>query len=294
MEWAQDNFHCNVLADAGNLQGTRRYINGGLNGWAACKAYAARANAVLKDSDFLEQAEDVPLPTARPDIPQPAVPHSGEPCDDVHPCELFSVPSTDPEDDSHHDDVQPLGLLDTSTDKGAEDFYDGNYHVDVEVVQLKLGKLGYAHGMDDGKWGGMLAGAIAAFMNDRHMSGPPNITPELKAELVKAETEGFTRPISDVRANMPASKIPEAKHSWQNQIVAGLGSVGAAVTAFVGSIGDYFQTAKDQVAPIKDFFSDVPGWTWAVAIFGICVIMFLKSRAATKAATEAFQTGQRQ
>lgn len=297
--WLEWSARCNTYADAGNLVAVRKIINGGTNGMTACWSFYRRALQVLAAYSFdpasanaeglLSQPEtnDAPVDAEAPDDAAPEDSAADDTAADTDAAGPAAAPAEGSDDQG----------LDTGAgqvaDEGNPALYDGQYHHEVMLVQVELGKLGYAHGKDDGKWGGMLAGAIAAFMNDRHLFGAPVINDTLRQALDEAMSEGFTRPIADARAHASAADVPEAKQSLHGQITAAFGAVGAMFTAFMSSVGDYLDTAKGWIEPLKHYLTDVPGWGWAMAIGGVCVFLFLKSGAAKKAALQAYQTGQR-
>lgn len=170
--------------------------------------------------------------------------------------------------------------------------------IDIETVQRKLKERGYHNvGLIDGKWGGATAGAIAAFKNDRHLSGEPVIDDALKAELDAAEAEDWTRPIARARAEATpdqlAPKLPEVAAAKDAGWWAKLQAWGAGVGATIWGLGDYIRRAIDQVTPIREFLPDI---SMGVVVAGVLVVSFLiwrKTSSAAAASTQAYNEGAR-
>jgi hypothetical protein len=177
----------------------------------------------------------------------------------------------------------------------------GVYSIETEIVQATLDRLGYKNvGAIDGKFGGATRGAIASFLNDRHISGQAHGPGELKAELTKATAQGFTRPIADDRANATpqqlAATLPEVKASINAERTTFWGSIVAGasglITGLVKSAGD----AVDMLDPVKNFLSDVPWPFWVGGTLLIAGVLYAASRMAGNAkneATKAYQEGAR-
>lgn len=177
----------------------------------------------------------------------------------------------------------------------------GGASVEIEVVQRRLVALGYVQvGKIDGLWGGMTRGAIAAFKNDRHLTGPALIDQELLDELQEAENEGWRRPISTERRNADAEelgpKLPEVRKSDTAQRVSWWTSlataIGAVVTAITKSLGD----AVSWLEPLKGLVDGVPWPVWVGLAFGGAVLIGFvakKSGEAKDAAVDAYREGAR-
>jgi hypothetical protein len=119
----------------------------------------------------------------------------------------------------------------------------GDVDNDPELFSVKkrLRAMKYNPGVQNGVWGGMTAGAIAGFINDRPgmtMLAPTSletfndIRDELKAELSEAEGKGFVRPVTAARASAEpgavAAVAPPAKRGF---LAAAWGSVLAFLSA---------------------------------------------------------------
>lgn len=169
--------------------------------------------------------------------------------------------------------------------------------VEIETVQRRLAALGYAVGGIDGKWGGMTAGGIAAFKNDRKLAGEAAIDDALKAELDLAEAEGFTRPIAKPRAEADEKKAAETAPEIVPVARGRLAALWATAVSFVVSaasaVGDYFQDALDWLVNIKQYFADVPGWLWLVIAGVVAAFFYLNARTGAKEIVEAVRKGER-
>ncbi|MGD5575294.1 hypothetical protein QUU09_22875, partial [Xanthomonas citri pv. citri] len=112
-----------------------------------------------------------------------------------------------------------------------------------------------------GVWGGMTAGAIAGFINDRHAPIPVPASVEafaatredIKAELARAEAEHFVRPVTAARANGETETVtaiaPEAAPVRRNFLT----SAWSAVMAFLAAV---WTAISDKVAQAWSFFTD--------------------------------------
>lgn len=190
---------------------------------------------------------------------------------------------------------------------------------DLWLVQSMLKKMYYPPGGLDGQWGGMTAGALAGFMNDRNMEIPPptsmeafnSIKEELKDELRAADAEGFVRPVAPERANPTDKKVKEiAPETAPVQRTSSLGLWGLISTTVVG----IYHWLSDQVSSVWDFFTENedkipdsvkdPNWLWehvtqipATVWFVVVAVAFgfvwLNSRSAVAKIVEDIKTGVR-
>ncbi len=287
MEWGAGR--CNADMDHEDLRAARREINGGYNGMAICENYYKRGMSVLTDEQFSTMYTP-PLPRPAPHKDLPPVTETNDPS----PVEQHPVPDPVPLPPEKPVVVsEQAESIDLSAKAKPVNLEDGKTHIDVKVVQAELASVGYAVGLPDGKWGGMTAGAVAAYMLDRGLKGEPHITDALKADLEQAVASGFMRPISEARASTTASQIPEAKQAGHLQIGGAIGAITAFITALVSSVGDHINSVKGTITPIQGYFTDAPGWTWEVLVAVVCVAIFVKSGAAKKAIVDSFQNGQR-
>jgi len=172
------------------------------------------------------------------------------------------------------------------------------YSLDVEIVQRKLDRLGYHDVGDmDGKWGGKTKGALTAFLNDRGVdlvvNGGP--TPEINNVISAALAEGWTRPISDTRANATAKdiapKIEAVRQSLWQRFLAKITGAGAAGTALVTGVGSQFGSVNDQLSPVKQFFASIPGPVWFGLIALAALAVYLSANKSTNATVAAYNTG---
>lgn len=172
------------------------------------------------------------------------------------------------------------------------------YSLDVEIVQRKLDRLGYHDVGDlDGKWGGKTKGAITAFLNDRGVSlgEVTGLSPAISDAISAALTEGWTRPISDKRANATAKDIAPnveaVRQSLWQRLVAKVTGASAGGVAVVTGIGSQFGAVNDQLSPVKQFFASIPGWAWFSLIAFAAFAVWLSARKAGDATVAAYNTG---
>lgn len=172
------------------------------------------------------------------------------------------------------------------------------YSLDVEILQRKLDRLGYHDVGDmDGKWGGKTKGAIVAFLNDRHIPAGEitGITPVITDAISAALAEGWTRPISDKRANATAQdiapKVEAVRQSLWQRLVAKVTGASAGGVAVVTGVGSQFGAVNDKLSPVKDFFANIPGWAWFALIAFAALALWLSSNKATVATTADYNTG---
>jgi predicted chitinase len=168
----------------------------------------------------------------------------------------------------------------------------------IRSVQLALDGMGYHEvGLIDGKWGGKTAAAIAAFMNDRHLTGAPVIDDDLLHEIGMARTEEWSRPMAPERVAAPealvAANAPEIVPVQRGRLAA-LAATGTSVLGVVTSaLGEYFQDALTWVSSLKEHAAGVPGWFWWAAAGGVAMLMWYFSSQGAKGIVDAFRRGER-
>lgn len=113
----------------------------------------------------------------------------------------------------------------------------------VQAVQQSLTDLGYPVGAIDGRPGTLTVAAVAAYQHDRGQPVTSVIDDALIHDLMRADDEHWSRPISEERATMPekeiAKKSATMRTSWWGKALAGLGLGG----------GTLANAAKDAIAP---------------------------------------------
>lgn len=194
---------------------------------------------------------------------------------------------------------------------------------DIWLVQSMLKSMNYPPGGLDGLWGGMTAEAIAGFINDRNGSvdveiAPPKSMEEflsvkdaLKAELTRASSEGFKRPVAPERQNPTAKKVdevaPEVAPVRRNSQVGFWGSISAVVAAAWNAVSDWiseiwsFLTDNEDKVPdaVKDpnwlwaHLAAVPTSVWFLAIAGVLGFVWLNSKSAVGKIVDDIKTGVR-
>jgi hypothetical protein len=154
---------------------------------------------------------------------------------------------------------------------------------DIWLVANVLKSMHYAPGTLDGKWGGMLAGAIAGFVNDR---APSVVVPRNPVEfdkgkaalldaLAQAQDDMFVRPVSQERAHASDEKVKEvapeaapAKRGFWVTLYGAIASAFAAVGPTVsGWVNDAWQWLTENEDKIPDDAKDPSKiWAWLQAI----------------------------
>lgn len=174
----------------------------------------------------------------------------------------------------------------------------GEYNIETELVQKTLISMNYHEvGNPNGIYGGKTVAGIAAFMTDRGKD--PNrglITQELKDELSKAKSEGWSRPIAPARANATAkdieNKVPAVKEHWWNKLWAiVVGAPAAAGALFKQFFGDYNDPAST-IYQVKSFFTEIPAEFYLLVIVAIAGAIFYKAKKAQDATVEAYRRGE--
>lgn len=187
-------------------------------------------------------------------------------------------------------------------------------------VQWRLKQMHYYGAVLDGGYGGKLAGAVAAFVNDRHEAiTPPNsnesfaaILDELEVALDHAEAEGFVRPVTQARKDGDTQVVnevaPEAKPVRRNFITGLIASGGATVLSIlnglkddVSSAWDFFFSHKDDIPEglqddlqehAKSFLGQVPGWVWLLGAAAIFLLFTFNSGSGLKKIIDKVKTGE--
>jgi GH25 family lysozyme M1 (1,4-beta-N-acetylmuramidase)/peptidoglycan hydrolase-like protein with peptidoglycan-binding domain len=191
------------------------------------------------------------------------------------------------DDDSNDDDDEaPLNVRPQSA----------AYSLDVEIIQRKLDRLGYHDVGDmDGKWGGKTKGALTAFLNDRGIKAEPAVSPTVTDAISAALAEGWTRPISDKRANATAEdiapKVEAVRQSLWQRLLAKITGVSTGVVALTTGVGSQFGSVNDHLSPIKQFFADIPGWAWFSLIAFAALGVWLSANKTTQATVKDYNTG---
>ncbi|WP_445488569.1 hypothetical protein [Rhodopseudomonas sp. RCAM05734] len=287
LEWIQDG-RCNAAADRDDPVAVRHVINGGENGMAACRAFLAKAKTVLADysaapvASLLAEPEEAPADAG------------AAPIDDA-------------------DDAAPTVPM--AGDAGADDSV-------LLAVQADLKAMNYNPGIPSGQWGGMTAGAIAGFINDRGRFAPAPasigdfqaIRPALLAEIARAKSEQppFTRPVTDARKNGDAATVaavaPEVVPVKRNflaaawaSVVAFLSAVWTTVSSYVGQAWDWFTGNKDSLPTDPSYLSTawsyvgkVPLAVWIFVAAGGLAFIAWNSFNAVRKINQSVKTGARQ
>jgi hypothetical protein len=194
---------------------------------------------------------------------------------------------------------------------------------DLFAVKRRLKAMNYTPGVLNGEWGGMTAGAIAGFINDRggHIAPPASLDAfnhvqgEIEAELDRAENEKppFVRPVSEARksadpaivATVAPEVVPAKRSFWamlSASIAAAFGSVWDTISGWAGDVWNFFTDHKDDLpgdsssflGTAWDYVKEVPSPVWWLLAAGVLVALALDARKGIKKITESVSTGARQ
>jgi len=222
-------------------------------------------------------------------------------------------PSTSVNDDA--EDVEVFRPGPEKMPKGKPATGDMRGDPDLWNVQRRLKAMNYNPGGLDGLWGGMTAGALASFINDRklELSAPTSsrlfseVADDIKQAIADAESDGWVRPVSRERAEADSDKVdktaPEAVPVRQNWFIALWGSVITFIGGIWSSISEYVSSAwqffnGDDVpdearTSVFNFVKDIPAAVWfliATVVLGWIAWNSFRARARI---TESVQTGER-
>jgi hypothetical protein len=187
-------------------------------------------------------------------------------------------------------------------------------------VQKRLKARNYSPGIIDGLWGSGTSGALSGFVNDRggHIPVPASldafsaVREDVKAELGRAESEGWFRPVSEARksgdAGTVATVAPEVVPVAQNRTLTVWGSICLTASGIYKAFSDTISGWWDFLFDHKDDIPTDPGtlqtaWGWVtglpseVWIFaGALGLAFIAIRlhGAVKKINEDVKTGARQ
>ncbi|EJN11867.1 putative chitinase [Bradyrhizobium sp. YR681] len=288
LEWGQDG-RCNAAADRDDVKGVRRIINGGENGIAACETFLARAKQVLQDYQ------------------PPAVDHLTPATPDP------SAADTGPAAPSMPDDPAPAA-------PSAPVAADVQGDPELFSVQKRLKAMNYTPGVLTGVWGGMTAGALAGFINDRQaaIAVPASVEAfgaereAIKAELARAEAEHFVRPVTAARANGDVATVtsvaPEAAPVRRNFLTSLWVTITTAAAAVWSTVQDKVQQAwafvfdhKDDIptdpgtlSTVWSYVEKVPTSFWLMLLAGVLAFITLDAARGLAKIKQAVQTGARQ
>jgi hypothetical protein len=170
---------------------------------------------------------------------------------------------------------------------------------DIWLTANVLKSMHYAPGTIDGKWGGMLAGALASFINDRapniHVPRSPKEFASIKGELLdtlaQAQDDMFVRPVSQERANASDEKVKEvapeaapAKRGFWVTLTGAFASAYAAihttVSGWVGDAWEFFTDNEDKIpdevknpSTIMSWVQSIPVGVWFAVIGGVLLFV---------------------
>lgn len=171
----------------------------------------------------------------------------------------------------------------------------------VEAAQNQLKTFGYYEVGDvDGLWGGRTVGALTAFLTDygstfRINANDRTVRPEIQEVLSAAARRGFVRPIAPQRAEKVAKDLAPVNEAVHQSL---LQRTGANVTGWASGVGavvagatQMFPSVSEQIAPVRSFFTSVPGWVWFALVAGIALITYLSAKRTTDAVVTDYNSG---
>jgi hypothetical protein len=191
---------------------------------------------------------------------------------------------------------------------------------EVFSVQKRLKARNYSPGLIDGLWGSGTAGAVSGFINDRGGKIPApasldafnSVREDIKAELQRAESEGWFRPVTPARASGDAATVaavaPEVVPVKRNFLAAAWASFLSFLAAIwnwlsdaASSAWDFFTDHKDDVPTDSGFLHSAWEWVtglppavWAIGIGAVFLFIALNSRTSANKITESVSSGARQ
>lgn len=283
LEWAQDG-RCNAAADNDSVKEVRWIINGGKNGLPACKAFLAKAREVLVNYDAVSPATAF----AEPDDEPPADDNAGQ-------------------DEAVTADGPGPAVVDP----------DAIGDPDLFSTQRRLKAMNYNPGIVSGVWGGMTAGAISGFINDRHAGIPAptsiemfeGVHDKIRAELSRAEADQFVRPVTEARASgdpkTVAAVAPAVVPVKRNFLVTAWASAVAFLTWLYNLVSDsvasawnFYTDHKDNLptdpsflGTVWEYVGKVPTSVWIFAAAAGLGLLALNARNGVKTITESVKTG---
>lgn len=212
---------------------------------------------------------------------------------------LFDDPTapSDAFEEDHEDEPAPVEHPMNGNGSGINvQPIQGEYDVDVEILQQKLLKLNYKEiGDADGYWGGKTRGAVTAFMNDRGQPTDGSFTTAVSIELNKALGENWSRPIAPARANATAKdiapKVEAVRQSLWQRLAAKIAGFGAGGMALLSGISDKFSSINAYVEPFKAFFAGTPTWVWFALLALGAAVIYLSADKIKRSSVEDYNVG---
>ncbi|WBU27605.1 hypothetical protein OOZ54_12960 [Rhodopseudomonas palustris] len=210
----------------------------------------------------------------------------------------------------------PLGVL---ADPAVNEV-DESVDPELQDVQIRLKAMNYNPGRTEGEWGGLTAGAISGFINDRRSDIPAPTSAEafsavrerLVLEIEAAEAEGFARPVAAGRASadpeVVAEVAPEVVPAKRSALAAAWGALATffaglwqTVSAPVMKAWDFFLGHKDDipevdsgtVSAVTGYLGSIPPAVWIFAAAALLTAIWLLSRQSANAITQSVKTGAR-
>lgn len=182
-------------------------------------------------------------------------------------------------------------------DAGGEVAKPDNRVTDRKVIQLQqeaLSRLGYPCGGADGAIGPLTKSAIRDFRADNKLPAGDYIDDEMIIAIQKADKRKLAPERENASPSDVREKAPEVAANWRTKVAAWWTAALSAVGAVGKGAMEYFDTAKEYLAPVQEYVTDVPGWIWLVALCGVAAWLARNAAHGEKEGVEAFRAGQRQ
>ncbi|HVI27634.1 N-acetylmuramidase domain-containing protein [Hansschlegelia sp.] len=149
----------------------------------------------------------------------------------------------------------------------------------VRALQTNLRALGYAEaGIPNGVFGPKTAAAVAAFQKqeDLPVSGGADAATLQRLAIARP------RPVSDDRASLSTADIratlAPVQQSFHAKVWAGVTAAGGAALTTVQGAASFFGEAREKLAPVQEFFHDIPPVVWFSGVTAIALMLWHLSR----------------
>ncbi|MFA7279830.1 MAG: N-acetylmuramidase domain-containing protein [Sterolibacterium sp.] len=162
----------------------------------------------------------------------------------------------------------------------------------VLAVQQRLKALGYHEvGSADGRWGSRTRGALLAFKADNDLPLDETMTDEIMAALMSAEPREVAPERATITPDELAEKSRTASGSRGSKFWAWIMAIPAMIGSAAQGASEYLGDAAEKLGPVRDVFTSIPGWAWALGIAGIAVAIWRQANKAEKAMLEDYRAG---
>ena len=165
-------------------------------------------------------------------------------------------------------------------------------------VQTLLREKGYfSAGPSDGDAAGRTQEAILAFRNENGLPLVNTIDREF-VEALEAAPKRYVAPeqatatTAAIRKDETAPAAAPLRQTWYQKAIAVVVAIPAAISAAFSGIFEYFGDATEKLDPVKDFLGDVPMWVWGGMAASVALVIWLSARNTEKPLVEMTRKGQ--